>query len=124
MTRILRVKGAFLEMLRGKLEDSNFSISLGLCFFSWVYVSFLGVYMGFMYGFRAYCRLLKSRLNEMNDWRLNKGQIVSHDGLWVMVWRKEAKHMHTKARVTIGLIIDWIARIIETCRNQFVEHHQ
>lgn len=33
MTRILRVKGAFLEMLRGKLEDSNFSISLGLWFF-------------------------------------------------------------------------------------------
>ena len=77
MTRILRVKGAFLEMLRGKLEDSNFSISLGLCFFSWVYVSFLRVYMGFMYGFRAHCQLLKSRLNEMNDWRLNKGQILS-----------------------------------------------
>ena len=27
-----------------------------------------------------------------------------------MVWRKEAKHVHTKARETIGLII-------ETCRN-------
>jgi len=78
MTKILRVKGAFLEILRGKLEDSNFSIFLGLRFwvvsFLWVYVPFLRVYVGFMYGFnfRAHRRLLKSRLNEMNDWRPNK----------------------------------------------------
>lgn len=37
--------------------------------FLWADVPFLRVYVGFMYGFRAHCRLLKSRLNEM-IWRI------------------------------------------------------